>query len=310
VPRNADIVLGHREAFPLGWPLLIGLLRRFPGALVYDYDDALFAPQRRGRGVLEWVERLDTPMRVMRISDVVLAGNPFLVEYARRHTDRVVLLPTCIDTDRFTPAPRREPRDRPIVGWIGSHSTAKYLRDLVPALERTAESIPFDLYVVGSPTEIAVRGVRVVHAAWALEREVEDFQRCDIGIYPLWNDEWSQGKSGFKAIQFMACGVPVIAAPVGVTRDIIEPGVNGLLASSADEWTSALIGLLADPARREALGAAGRRIVESRYSLRAHGGTLTAALRDAVVHARRRAELPSSPRAGLLARLARRSPRS
>jgi glycosyltransferase involved in cell wall biosynthesis len=283
---GADIVMVHREAFPLGWPLFLERLGRFHGAVVYDYDDALFTPQRRGRGLLEWLENLQTPGRVMKMSDVVLAGNPFLADYARQWTDQVVLVPTCIDTDRFKPAQSRPSHDLPIVGWIGSHSTAKYLQQIVPAFERAAAEVPFELYVVGSSAPITARGVRVVQFPWSLPREIEDFQRCDVGVYPLWDDEWSRGKSGFKAIQFMACGVPVIATPVGVTRDIIQEGVNGLFASSVDEWSHALIRLLRDAELRRALGAAGRQRIEDRYSVRAQAPRLVEALRSAVARAR------------------------
>lgn len=285
LPQMADLVFVHREAFPLGWPVLVDHLRRFPGPIIYDYDDALFVPQRRGRGVLEWLERLDTPRRLIGMSDAVFAGSPILADYARQFSDRVTLLPTCIDTDRFTPsAPRPDGREC-VVGWIGSHSTAKYLNGIIPALERAAERIPFALYVVGVPFPITVRGVTVTQVPWSLSREVEDFQRCDIGVYPLWDDEWSRGKCGFKAIQFMACGTPVIAAGVGVTLDIIEPGVNGMLASTTEEWAAALIRLLSNPTLRRRLGSAGRTTIERRYSLQALGPVFTGAVQRAISRA-------------------------
>ncbi len=285
LPALADVLFVHREAFPLGWSVLLNRIERFPGAIIYDYDDALFVPQRSGRGILEWVERVDTPARLMRISDVVLAGNPFLAEYARRFSDRVILLPTCIDTDRFKPREHLQSQGRCTVGWIGSHSTAKYLQGLIPALERAAACVPFDLYVVGGPVPISAKGIGVVQAPWSLDREVEDFQRCDIGVYPLWTDEWSQGKSGFKAIQFMACGILVIASPVGVTRDIIQTGVNGLLSSTVEEWASTLVRLVSDLGFRMALGAAGRRTIERRYSVTTQAFTFTSAVREAIARA-------------------------
>lgn len=297
LPEIADILFVHREIFPLGWPLLLNRLERFPGAIIYDYDDALFVEQRRGRGLLGWLERLDAPSRLMRVSDVVLAGSPFLAGYARRYSDRVTLLPTCIDTDRFRPGEAPRSRDRCVVGWIGSHSTAKYLDSIVPALERAAESASFEVYVVGSPTPIRTRAFPVVRASWELEREVEDFQRCDIGVYPLWDDEWCRGKCGFKAIQFMSCGVPVIAAPIGVTRDIIDAGHNGVLASSAEEWATALVRLISDPGLRHSLGQAGRQTIEQRYSLRAQAPTFTGAVHEATARAAARGAWRPSGRA-------------
>lgn len=283
--NTADVVFVHREAFPLGWPLLLGRLRRFRGAIVYDYDDAMFLPQRRGRGILEWLERLDTPRRVIAMSHVVLAGNPFLAAYAQRYSKHVVLLPTCIDTDRFKPAIRERSGTRPIVGWVGSHSTSKYIETLMPVLERVAAAIPFDLYVVGCSSALKALGVSIIQKPWSLDREVEDFQRCDVGVYPLWDDDWSHGKSGFKAIQFMACGVAVLASGVGVTREIIQDGRNGFLATTEDEWVEKLILLLSDQARRNTVACEGRRTIEARYSVSGNAPVLIHAIRDAVERA-------------------------
>ena len=280
--RRVDIVLIHRELFPLGWLLMINRLRRFRGTVIYDYDDAMFLPQRRGRGALEWLERLETPRRLMALSDVVFAGNPFLAEYARKYAEHVVLLPTCIDTDRFRPLTHRVRGERLVVGWIGSHSTSKYIETLVPALERVAASIPFELYLVGCSVAVKSRAFSVVQKEWTLQREVEDFQRCDVGVYPLWDDDWSRGKSGFKAIQFMACGVPVVASGVGVTREIITDGRNGLIATTEDDWAEKLTRLLSEGSLRLSLGEQGLRTVEQRYSIRANAPTLIAAITEGI----------------------------
>jgi glycosyltransferase involved in cell wall biosynthesis len=286
--ESADLLFIHRETFPLGWPMLLRYVSRFPGAVVYDYDDAMFLPQRRGRGWMERFERigLRTPGRLMAMSDVVLAGNPFLADYARSRAPEVVLLPTCIDTDRFTPAANRETPARPVLAWIGSHTTSKYLVSLLPALERVAAVAPFDLHVVGCPARLEARGVSIVQREWSLDREVVDFQQCDIGVYPLSSDDWSQGKSGFKAIQFMACGIPVVASAVGVTTQIIDDGRNGFLARTVDEWVDRLVMLLSDATRRRAIGAEGRRTIETRYSTRANAPILIQALQDALARAR------------------------
>ena len=279
--RTADMLFIHREPFPLGRRLFLRAIERFPGPVIYDYDDAMFLPQRMGRGWLSRLEDLETPSEMMRISDVVLAGNEFLADYARRYAKRVVLLPTCIDTDRFLPAAQPEHSSAPLViGWIGSHSTAKYLRSLAPVLESVARRIPFHLYVVGSREPLALRGVDVEQVPWSLAREVEDFVRCDIGIYPLWDDAWAQGKCGFKAIQFMACGIPVVAAAVGANRDIIQDRVNGYLASTEQEWVERLTSLLGDAELRQRFGSAGRETIERGYSLSAHAPTLIGVLRE------------------------------
>jgi glycosyltransferase involved in cell wall biosynthesis len=153
-------------------------------------------------------------------------------------------------------------------------------------LQRLRERHPFVLRVSGFDEPLNVPGVATEQPQWALDREVELFNTCDIGIYPLADDEWSKGKCGFKAIEFMACGVPVVAAAVGVNREIIEDGVNGFLASTEDEWVDKLGRLLAGRELRRRFGEAGRRTIEARYSLRVHAPTLATTLRDVVERSR------------------------
>ncbi len=282
---TADLLFIHREAFPLGQKVLFSRLQRFPGPIVYDFDDAMFLPQRQDRGILAKIEGLETPKEVMALSKLVLAGNRFLADYAEPHASRVIVFPTCIDTEKFRPPEERRPSDKCVVGWIGSHSTAKYLRSLMPILEQVACKYQFDLHVVGCPMPVYADGLKITQAPWSLEREVADFCRCDVGVYPLWGDPWAQGKCGFKAIQFMACGVPVVAAAVGVNREIIEDGVNGFLAATEQEWIDKLGWLVSDPHLRGKLGQAGRQTVEKHYSLAANASKLIFALQEAVRHA-------------------------
>jgi glycosyltransferase involved in cell wall biosynthesis len=281
--KEADILLVHREIFPLGQRPFWRVLERFRGPIIYDYDDAMFLPQRAGRGMLGWVEQVETPKAVMQLSDVVLAGNQFLADYASQHARRVVVLPTCIDTTRFVPAlhPRngQHPR-KPVVGWIGSYTASKYLHGLVDVLQAVAQAMPFHLYVVGCDPLPPIEGVTVEHVEWELTREIADFQRCDVGLYPLWDDAWAKGKCAFKAIQSMACGVPVVASRVGVNQELIEDGVNGFLASTPQEWVEKLTRILLDASLRRRLGAAGRHTIETRYALSVHVNTLKATLRS------------------------------
>ncbi|MBI3011119.1 MAG: glycosyltransferase family 4 protein [Candidatus Omnitrophica bacterium] len=279
--KQADALLIHRELFPLGRRPFWGALERFPGPVIYDYDDAMFLPQRAGRGILGRLENVETPKAVMRRSDVVLAGNQFLADYARPYARRVVVLPTCIDTGRFVPRPASvDGGGTPVVGWIGSYTAAKYLHSLAGALREAARTAPFRLYAIGSDALPVIEGVQIEQVEWELEREVEDFQRCDIGLYPLWDDAWARGKCAFKAIQFMACGVPVLASAIGMNLELIQDGVNGYLASTREEWVDKLTRLFEDPQLRLRLGRAGRQTVEARYAAHVHAPTLLGVLRE------------------------------
>jgi len=284
-----DLILVYREAFPIGPPLIERWLAR-PGMppIVYDFDDAVFLPNvsdaNRFIVSLKWARKVPD---ILRLSTSVIAGNDLLAAFARRYNSSVVTIPTCVDTDKFIP--RADPggsRGPLVVGWIGSPTTASYL-SLLRAVFRNVQAVaPFELKVSGAASDLAFDGVPVRNVPWSLAGEVSLFNTCDIGVYPLTDDEWSKGKCGFKAIEFMACGVPVVASAVGVNKEIIDDGVNGFLATSADEWELKLRRLLTDAPLRARFAAAGRRTVEERYSLRVNAPRVAAVLDNALAAGR------------------------
>jgi len=278
-----DAFFVYREACPIGPAVLETLLSRSAGRpLVYDFDDAIFlsnsSDANRIVSALKYPQKVES---IIRRSALVLAGNEYLADYARARNSNVAVLPTCVDTTVFapraTPAP---PGATPVIGWIGTHSTTRYLKSLAAPLRRLAATDKFVLRLSGTAEPVHLDGVTTVEEPWRMDREVELFNTCDIGVYPLPDDEWARGKCGFKAIQFMACGVPVVAAAVGVNREIIQDGVNGFLASNEEEWTAALKRLIADPDLRRRIGAAGRRTIEERYSLAVHAPRLASLLSE------------------------------
>ena len=280
-----DLVFLYREAFPIGPPLIERWLAG-PGKppIVYDFDDAIFLPNvsdaNRFIVSLKWAGKVP---EIVRRSTRVIAGNGFLAAFARRYNPSVLTIPTCVDTDKF--APRSDGsggRDPLVVGWIGSPTTAPYLSMLSGVFKSVYATTPFRLKISGAASEVAVEGVPVENVKWSLADEVSLFNTCDVGVYPLTDDEWSKGKCGFKAIQFMSCGVPVVASAVGENLAIIEDGVNGFLATTAAEWQSKLRRLLTDAPLRARFAAAGRRTVEERYSLRVCAPRVAAVLDDAV----------------------------
>jgi glycosyltransferase involved in cell wall biosynthesis len=285
-----DVVFLYREMFPIG-PAIVERLLAMRGRppVVFDFDDAIFLQSvSDANRVISALKAPGKVATIIRHSDHVIAGNEYLAAYARRFNDAVTVIPTCVDTTRFVPAAAAVSNNgavssrEPIVGWIGSPTTAAYVRGLSTVLQRVRQQHPFVLRVSGTGESLEVPGVRTEQPPWALGDEVRLFNTCDVGIYPLADDEWSKGKCGFKAIEFMACGVPVVASAVGVNRDIIQDGVNGFLASTDDEWVEKLGRLLADPGIRQRFGEAGRRTIEARYSLRVHAPTLVATLRGVV----------------------------
>jgi glycosyltransferase involved in cell wall biosynthesis len=173
-----------------------------------------------------------------------------------------------------------------VLGWVGTHSTFPYLESIFPALEQLAQAHRFRLKIVGAgKRDINLAGVEIENLEWKLEREIEDFQSFDIGLYPinaaLYADQWAAGKSGFKAIQYMAVGVPYVVTPIAACKEIGEPGKTHLFAGTQDEWREELAKLLSDERLRRRMGEAGRQHVLEHYTVPVQADKLAGALREA-----------------------------
>jgi glycosyltransferase involved in cell wall biosynthesis len=292
-----DFVFVYREALPVGPPVIESMLAATKMPLVYDFDDAVFVQNtseaNRSIAALKWPQKVAA---IIRRSTQVIAGNEYLAGYARRFNPSVHVIPTAIDVSRFVPR-RTAPLDGAplVVGWIGTPTTVRYLSPLAPVLESLGRSPRFRFRVAGATEPVRFPGVDIDNAAWTLEGEVELFNGCDIGVYPLPDDEWTRGKSGFKAIQFMSCGVPVVASPVGINREIIQDGVNGFLAADAGEWHQKLAVLLTDADLRVRIGEAARRTIQERYSLQVNAPRVAAVLGQAIGGARAARPLVHAP---------------
>ena len=281
---NYDLVFLYREAIPLGPPLIERAIARRGVPIVYDFDDAIFLPAvSEANRSISFLKDPGRVAQILKLSAEVVVGNEFLAAFARQHTPNVSVIPTAVDTTRFVPrtAEPAGPREL-VVGWIGSPTTFPYLEALAPLLARVAARQPFTLKVSGAAKPVRFPGVNVVDVPWSLDQEVTLFNSCDAGVYPLTDDDWAQGKCGFKAIQFMACGVPVVAAAVGVNREIIDDGRNGFLATNPAEWAEKLERLLVDADLRRRFAVAGRETIEARYSLRVTAPQLAAIMQKAL----------------------------
>jgi glycosyltransferase involved in cell wall biosynthesis len=282
---RADVLLVQREAMIFGPPVVEWLATRVGRCpMVLDLDDAIYVrylSPTYGRlgSALKWFSKTDDLISWAR---VVTCGNRTIAEYVSAKGARASVIPTVVDTEKFRPAAGQAEREVPVLGWIGTHSTYPYLASIFPALQRLARDFRFRLKVVGAGQDrIELPGVEVESLAWKLEREIADFQSFDIGLYPIVEDEWSAGKSGFKSIQYMAVGIPFVVTPVGACAEIGEPEVTHLAARSDDEWYGALKRLLSNAGLRKEMGEAGREHALQDYTVAAQADKLAEALRTA-----------------------------
>lgn len=263
--RQFDAVYIFREAALLGPAFFERLIKRKSVPIVFDFDDAIFVSYRSpSNGYLSYLKFAAKTKTICRLASHVMVGNSYLADYARRFNPHVTIVPTTIDTEKYSMR-RKKPTEVPIIGWTGSFSTVQHLDTLRGALQKLAQRERFRLRVIGT-TEYRLEGVEVEAICWRSESELDDLRPIDIGVMPLPNDAWSKGKCGLKALQFMALGIPTICSPVGVNTDIIQDGENGFIADTEQEWVDKMGRLLRSVELREQMGLAGRATVEQKYS--------------------------------------------
>lgn len=277
--RRFDVVVVQKALLTVGLRGFDALAGAAARRLVVDVDDAVhLGPAHRLPGWMRPVEDVTQPARLIERAAHIVAGSRRLADELLELNSKVSVVPTSVDTERFFPAGRKYKRV-PVIGWIGSPSTAAYLDTLAPVLRRLAGSRHFRLVLVGAAAPPP--GVKAEVRRWDPQREIADLHEFDVGIMPMPDTPWTRGKCGYKALQYMAVGIPAVCSPAGAAPEIVRPGIDGLLPRTPDEWHDALAGLLADPGLGSSLGASGRARAEARYSVRANAPKLAAVLEEA-----------------------------
>jgi glycosyltransferase involved in cell wall biosynthesis len=280
-----DVIFVYRECFPFGPALLESLIRRSGKPIVYDFDDAIYLPS--GDAFKDFVRRPEKTNVISQLANEVIVCNENLRQLCLAYNPNVTVVPTAVDTEHlFVPRTYREPlppaNGRPVrLGWIGSHSTAWYLRRLEGVLQRVAQRYPIEVLVVGAGQELSIPGVRVINEPWGMHSEVEHFRSLDIGLYPLEDGLWERGKPSFKTIQYMAVGVPAVVSRVGSALGVVRDNENGFLATTDDEWVEKLSRLIEEPELRQRIARAGRLTAERDFSITSNAPKLLQVLRRA-----------------------------
>ena len=261
-----DLVYVFREAALLGPAWFERKIARSGVPMIFDFDDAVFVSYKSpSNGYLSYLKFPAKTATSCRLSGHVMAGNQFLADYASKYNDRVTIVPTTIDTEKYLPVQKSTDPQLVTIGWSGSFSTVQHLDTIRETLQELARGKQFRLRVIGT-ADYTIDGVDVEAIPWRSATEIEDLSHIDIGVMPLPDDIWSKGKCGLKALQYMALGVPTVCSPVGVNATIITDGQNGYIAGNKKEWIEKLSMLIDSAALRKQIGDAGRETVETGYS--------------------------------------------
>lgn len=265
---GADVVIVQRKRLA---PWQVQRLRRAARFLVYDFDDAVFLRDSYSPRGFHSASRRQRFAALVRAADAVVAGNSYLLRKASYWAprERLHVIPTCVDPSQYALAQHARAGDGVELVWIGAASTLQGLEAIRPLLEQVGQECPGVGLKLVCDRFLQLRQLPVLACPWSQASEAAVLAASDIGISWIPNDPWSRGKCGLKVLQYMAAGLPVIANPVGVQADLVWHGETGYLAETPDQWVEAVNRLAHDPDLRRRLGQAGRRRVETDYSVAA-----------------------------------------
>jgi glycosyltransferase involved in cell wall biosynthesis len=263
-----DAVIIHREVFPLGPPVFERCIARLRRNVTFDLDDAMWHPP--SNEVFQRRLLLD-PNRFGKIIAAcarTTAGNEYIATFARRYHRNVLVMPTGYDDLAPQDGRPKVVNPVPVVVWIGNVGNACYVAELVPQLEAAFATTPFVLRLIGGHDIAEVRSERldIERLQWRRDQEGEWLRTADVGIMPLFDKDFEQGKCAFKIVQYFSAGLPVVCSAIGMNNQVVVHGVNGLLARDTGDWVVHLVALLGKPDARRRMGEAGRQTYLQRFT--------------------------------------------
>lgn len=264
-----DLIWLEKEIFPYCPAIFERFLKIIGKNYIVDYDDAIFHNYDLSKNYFVKTFLKNKIAVVMKNAKIVVVGNNYIAKYAKKaKANKIIYIPTVVDLLRYSKKSYQKKNDL-IIGWIGSPSTQQYLITIRRILIKLCKSFNVSFLVIGANQEIVkhFNGLDLKLVSWHEKKEVKYIKKIDIGIMPLRNGPWEKGKCGYKLIQYMACGIPVVASPVGINNYIVNNSNSGFLADKIDEWEKALLLLIKNPSKRRKFGLAGRKAVKNNYSL-------------------------------------------
>ena len=263
-----DFVFMHREALFFGPPVIEWLMVKvFRKKILYDFDDAIWLKNHSDSNALLSFTKWYTKVHLIcKWVAHIQCGNAYLSNFSKQYNSNVSIVPTTIDTDGLHNTTIDYNRSKLTIGWTGSHSTMHYLQFIVPIINTLKEKYSFDFLVISDrPPELDIRDIQF--CKWDKATEIIDLAKLDIGIMPLKNNEWSEGKCAFKGLQYMSLGIPTVMSPVGMNKTLVQHRENGFLADSEGEWLACLEDLLQNQELRKKIGEQGQVTVLENYSV-------------------------------------------
>lgn len=266
---NFDIVYIHREATPIGPPIFEWIIAKvLRKKIIYDFDDAIYMSDDSASNIfIKFIRSKSKVKKICKWSSAVSCGNNYLASFASQYNTNVFVIPTVVDTEFTHNSYHQIKKNQKVtIGWTGTHSTLPYLDELYPIIENLQKTLDFNFLIIANKDPKPLN-VKYQFSPWNKNSEIKDLDKIDIGIMPLLNTPWAEGKCGFKAIQYMALGIPAVVSAVGVNNHIVDDGINGFIIHNTNDWKAALKKLIESPELREKFGKNARQKMIQNYSV-------------------------------------------
>jgi glycosyltransferase involved in cell wall biosynthesis len=266
--KKYDLIWVLRSVAPIEMPWVLKIIKKMEVPILFEFDDAIYLGEKATRLRTKLTRSWDKVHKYVEIADGIIVGNEILGEWAREYNKNVFVIPTGVNVDDYPIKTNFTSNKTFTIGWIGSASTAQNLEVVLPALKELSNIIKIKFVVLGGvPMSIDTENIEYHDVSWSLENQAKFLKEFDVGIAPLYDTPFNNGKCAYKIIQYMATGIPVIASPVGVQTDIINHYNNGFLANDTNEWVQAFLTLANSIDLRKKMGANSRIAAEKDYDI-------------------------------------------
>jgi len=264
IPK-CDLCIIEKELIPYFPPLLEKFLKIKNIPFILDYDDAIFINYKKNKTINFLLKNKISS--IIRMSEGVMAGSPYLFDYCKKYNDNSIFIPTSINFKKYDNITIPS-SDKLSIGWIGTPSTSNYIIQILPSLLKIINKYKCDVHLIGFDKNIKnkfLNNKNIKIIKWEYETELIELSKIDIGLMPLLNTDWCKGKCALKIIQYLALGIPVVVSPIGANKNIVNNGKNGFFAIDEKDWFNKISTLIEDKQQRILLGKNGKNQIKDFY---------------------------------------------
>lgn len=251
--KRPQVVVIHRRIIsrfmPLSYKILLRIIKSRHTKIIWDFDDNITESKEVSKNTFLFYSEL---------AHKIIVTHQYLKELiCKEYCNKVMIMPTTdgdmykLFEDSDINKKRLESFDTNLqLVWVATSSNLKFLSSITPTLDSTAKqltekrNLTLTLNVVCDVPLLDhnCQYLKVMNIKWTRDIAIETMKNSHIGLMPLFNNEFTKGKGGFKLVQYMSIGLPSIGSNVGFNTYVLDSNA-GLLVDNAQEWEDAIIRL-------------------------------------------------------------------